>query len=355
MILTRLQAARLRNIDAVCIELGREDNYFLGPNGAGKTSILEAVYFLGRGRSFRTHRSAGLVQDGSQQFEVVGHTSWAGHEVVLGVRSGSGGTEARIGGAPAGSLAELAERLPVQVIDPETHKLVEEGPGHRRRFLDWGVFQTAHGFLGSWRNHQRALRQRNAALRQGAAPEQLEHWDRELIVAAQQITALREAYVVRLQQHARTTVQALLRLPVALEYARGWPADQELEAALAGSQARDRETGRTHYGPHRADLRIRVERRLARGRVSRGQQKLLAAALVLAQLELLREATGRRGILLLDDPAAELDPASLERLLARTAEMGVQRLITGLDEHGLAPGSDAKRFAIKAGRVSELV
>ena len=76
---------------------------------------------------------------------------------------------------------------------------------------------------------------------------------------------------------------------------------------------------------------------------------------MLAQLELLREATGKRGILLLDDPAAELDPMGLGRLLARTTEMGVQRLITGLDEHGLLPGSDARRFAIKAGRVSELV
>lgn len=355
MILSRIEISRLRNIDAAAAELGREDNYFLGPNGAGKTSILEAVYFLGRGRSFRTHRAQALVQDGSQQFAIVGHTTWADHDVVLGLRSGAGGTEARIGGAAAGSLAELAERLPVQVIDPETHKLVEEGPGYRRRFLDWGVFQTTSGFLGAWRAYQRALKQRNAALRQGAPQAELANWDRELIVAAQQITTLRGDYTDSLQRHARITAQALLQAPVTLDYARGWPAEISLQEALAASASRDRETGRTNVGPHRADLKIRVDRRAARGRVSRGQQKLLAAALVLAQLELLREATGRRGVLLLDDPAAELDTHSLKRLLERTAEMGVQRLITGLDDGGLNPGRDAKRFSVKAGRVSELV
>lgn len=355
MAIKSLKISDFRCIEVAEVALGAEDNYFFGPNGAGKTSILEAAYFLGRGRSFRTHRPGRLVREGQQRFGVVGHVDWSGHDVVLGVGGSSAGVTARIGGEAAPGLAGLAERLAVQVIDPEVHKLVEEGPAHRRRFLDWGVFHVKPGFIGAWRRHQRALKQRNAALRQGLAAERVTAWDGELIVAAQQITAFREEYTEALQLRAADTAEALLGAPVHLDYVRGWPGGIGLEEALADGLGRDRQQGRTHAGPQRADLKIRFDDRLARDRVSRGQQKLLAAALVLAQLDLLREATGHRGVLLLDDPAAELDASSLRALLNRVANMGVQRLITGLDENGLSPGDGARRFRVSAGRVSQMV
>lgn len=355
MALKTLQITNFRCIESAELQLCDQDNYFLGPNGAGKTSILEAAFFLGRGRSFRTHRPGRLVREGCAAFGVVGHVAWSGHDVVLGVGGSAAGVEARVGGAPAPSLAGLAERLAVQVIDPEVHKLVEEGPAHRRRFLDWGVFHVEQGFIGAWRRYRRALKQRNAALRQGLAAGRITAWDGELIAAAQQITAQREEYTAALQARAAGAAEALLGAPVQLEYARGWPAGPGLGDALAQNLDRDRQHGRTHAGPHRGDLKIRFDERLARDRVSRGQQKLLAAALVLAQLELLRDATGHRGVLLLDDPAAELDASSLHALLSRVANMGIQRLITGLDERGLEPAAGAMRFQVSAGRVSEMV
>ena len=84
------------------------------------------------------------------------------------MRFGRTGIEARFAGRPVGSLAELATVLPVQVIDPEVHRLVEGGPQERRRYLDWGVFHVEPNFLEHWRRYQRALRQRNAALRPGS-------------------------------------------------------------------------------------------------------------------------------------------------------------------------------------------
>lgn len=355
MALKTLKISDFRCLAGTEVSLSEGDNYFFGPNGAGKTSILEAAYFLGRGRSFRTHQNARLIRDGAERFEIVGHVSWADIDVVLGVRGARGVTEVRVGGAPAASLAALAERLAVQVIDPEVHKLVEEGPGHRRRFLDWGVFHVKHGFLEAWRRHQRALRQRNAALRQSQPALRVASWDAELLAAAQQITAMRKEYSAELEARATEATLALLGAPLSLDYARGWPADQSLDEAMAASLARDRERGRTHLGPQRADLKIRLGGRAARDRVSRGQQKLLASALVLAQLDILRDHTGRSGVLLLDDPAAELDAGALERLLARISSMGVQRLVTGLDARGLAPEKGAARFSVDAGKVAEMI
>lgn len=353
MLLRELHITNLRCIEAARLELGPEDNYVFGPNGAGKTTILEGAYFLGRGRSFRTHRAHRLVRAGQGHFEVVGHVRWAKHDVVLGVRGAAGGLEARVGGRPAATLADLAERLPVQIIDPETHKLVEEGPGHRRRFIDWGVFHVKPRFLDAWRRYRRALKQRNAALRQaGPSPDA---WNPELFAAAQQITEMRTAYAKKLAPSLAATAQDLLQQPVSIEYFPGWPAGTDLPSATAANAERDRLRGSTQAGPHRADLKIRLGSGLARDRVSRGQQKLLAAALILAQLEVLREATGHGGLLLLDDPAAELDAAALGRLMGRVGGMGVQRIVTGLDSGGLPVSARAQSFGVSAGKVVKLV
>ena len=353
--LAQLKVQNFRCLANVAVGLHPTQNHFVGPNGAGKTSLLEAVFFLGRGRSFRTHRASRLIRDGAKAFEVVGHVGWGGHEVVLGVRGAALGVEARVGGAPAQTLAELAERLPVQIIDPEVHKLVEDGPGHRRRYLDWGVFHVKQGFLPAWRRYRRALKQRNAALRQNQPVAAISSWNAEFIEAAHQITHMRETYVEMLAEPAGAIARDLLGDAIELEYTPGWPAGGTLEGALSAAMQRDRERGNTQAGPHRADLKIRVRGRLARDRVSRGQQKMLSAALILAQLEVLQAATSRAGILLLDDPAAELDEIGLGRLLERISAMPVQRLITGLDGRTLPFTEDVRRFRITQGEVSELV
>lgn len=353
--LSQLRIRDFRCLADVGVELHPTENYFIGPNGAGKTSLLEAAFFLGRGRSFRTHRAGRLVREGTEAFEVVGHAGWAGHDVVLGVRGTAKGVEARVGGAGAPTLAALAERLPVQVIDPEVHKLVEEGPGHRRRFVDWGAFHVKQGFLTAWRKYRRALKQRNAALRQNQPPAVVASWDAELSDAARRVTDMRREYIESLSQPAAEIAQELLGEPAELSYLPGWPQDSTFEEALSSSLARDREKGATQPGPHRADLKIRLGGRLARDRVSRGQQKMLAAALILAQLEMLQAATEAPGVLLLDDPAAELDRKGLGRLLERISGMRVQRLITGLDERGLLPQQGAARFRVAGGEVSEMV
>ncbi len=353
--LAHLEIRDFRCLAEVRADLHPTENYFIGPNGAGKTSLLEAAFFLGRGRSFRTHRTGRLVREGAEAFEVVGHAGWAGHDVVLGVRGSAKGVEARVGGAAAPTLAALAERLPVQVIDPDVHKLVEEGPGHRRRFVDWGVFHVKQGFLIAWRRYRRALKQRNAALRQNQPPAAIATWDAELTDAAHRVTGLRSAYIQSLSEPAAAIALELLGEPVELSYHPGWPVDTTFEEALEASLARDREKGATQPGPHRADLKIRLGGRIARDHVSRGQQKMLAAALILAQLEVLQAATNAPGVLLLDDPAAELDRKALRRLLQRVSTMQVQRLITGLDDRGLLPQQDAARFQVTRGRVSEMV
>ena len=167
MSLAELRIENLRCIESAALEFSPELNLIAGENGAGKTSILEAIFLLGRGRSFRTRSTERLIRHHQPKLTVFGRTDdsppkRAGVEVAA-----DGGTRARIDGANALSLLELTGVLPVQAIDPEIHKLVDQGPERRRRWLDWLVFHVEPTFGLHWARYNRALKQRNAALRAG--------------------------------------------------------------------------------------------------------------------------------------------------------------------------------------------
>ena len=331
MALERLEVENVRCIEAASLELDSQRNLVFGPNGSGKTSLLESIYFLGRARSFRPVRNDALIRGGTQRLVTAGHVAKGARTSVLGVAFDSSGLEARFDGRPVTGAAELATIFPVQAIDPALHQLVEEGPQHRRRYLDWGVFHVERPFVAAWQRFQRALRQRNAALRCHASDALVRAWDIELIEAGNHVADARRRYVDLLNPQVNTMGLRLLEESIRLRLAPGWAQERSLAEALQRSWARDRERGVTHVGPQRADIQVQVGGEAARGRVSRGQQKMVAAAMLLGQLRCNLDRGAGPVALLVDDPAAELDPESLDRLLTAILELPVQLFVTALD------------------------
>jgi DNA replication and repair protein RecF len=326
-----------------------------GPNGAGKSSILEAIYLLGRGRSFRTTHAAHLVHSGSTSARAIGTVLKDARTLPVGVELEGDRVYARIGGRPADTLAELSTVLPVQVIEPGIHKLIEEGPLHRRRFLDWGVFHVEPGYLRDWQRFHRAVRQRNAALRSSAPDEIVDPWDDEVATSGEAVARARASYVEVLRPYLLAATEALLGETITVGYSPGWSAEESLAKSLARGRERDRQRGTTMVGPHRSDLSIRRLAAPARQTVSRGQQKLLAAALVLGQLKYHAETQDLRVTLLLDDPAAELDSHRMERLVAQVRQLPVQLVITALQDDFRALGAAGRLFHVEPGGKVRLV
>jgi DNA replication and repair protein RecF len=351
MPLSWFRAEQFRCLATVELELDPVANVFVGPNASGKTSLLEAAFFLGRGRSFRSRRLDALIRRGHDAFVLAGRSAGGVAPVMLGVRARRHGTEWEAGGAPASGVAELAELFPAQVIDPEIHKLLEEGPGRRRRFLDWGVFHVEPSFLATWRRYHQALRQRNAALKQDRGDRDLAAWEQELSVSGEELVRQRASYVARLAGPLQTIGMALLGDPITLTHSRGWDPDRPLIEALEGGRERDRRYGATQAGPHRGDVTVEVAGRAAKDHVSRGQQKLVAAALMLAQLRIQEQERPGRSALLLDDPAAELDRENLARLMAEVRSIPAQLWVTSLraDIPGLP--EQARMFHVERGAI----
>ncbi|NND54331.1 MAG: DNA replication/repair protein RecF [Gammaproteobacteria bacterium] len=352
MTLGVFKASGFRCLESVSLDPDPHLNLIAGANASGKTSLLEAIYYLGRGRSFRASGNRELIRTGSSQFTLYGEISGGDRAHKAGIEVESGSRRVRVDGANA-TGADLAAILPVQAIDPEIHNLVQGGPEYRRRFLDWGVFHVKHSFLGEWRRFQQALRQRNAALRAGEPDSAVQVWDSELAEGGEAVNQLRESFFEAYIQLLSSIINEKLPFDAKCSYRRGWKADTSLYAALQESLARDRAMGSTQVGPHRADLALEVHDRRARYRVSRGQQKLLAATMVIAQVRLIAGEGSDDLVLLVDDPAAELDRDNRARLFALLQDVPAQMFVTALEAEDLPWADSGRMFHVNQGALKQ--
>lgn len=334
MLLKKISVRNFRCFEAATLELDAELNWIIGQNASGKTSLLEALFFLGHGRSFRSNRPDRLIQEGADSFELVAWLSSQQREQVLGIRRDKDGTLARLGGQTLKGMAQAAQALPVVVLDSGMSELVTGGPGERRRWLDWGVFHVEQDFLPAWREYQQALRQRNEGLKAGLGERSLSPWTQAVAKAGDRLAALRRGYFQALLpvigeylHRAIPTVQleATLR--------QGWAEDENLLESLERHVQKDREFGNTRRGPHRADIQLKVGGLPAEERLSRGQQKMLAGALWLAQVQVFTRRTGQQPLLLVDDLAAELDGEHLERFLELLKRQQAQLVLTAIADN----------------------
>ncbi|HWY25483.1 MAG TPA: DNA replication and repair protein RecF, partial [Nevskia sp.] len=325
MLITRLEARDFRLFGELALDAHPQFNLVIGDNGAGKTSLLESLHVLGRGASWRVLPSQ-LVRDGAHAWQVRGRVDegTGAPAELLRVTWKDRETSIELGQAALG-LSELVRRVPLQILDPGMHRMLEEGPGIRRRFLDWGVFHVEHSFMPVWRRTRRALSQRNAVLREGGAAQLLAPWDRELAESAEQLSALRCAHAAEVETRSQRLLQRLLPGESwQLRYAQGWDAERPYLEVLEANLERDRRHGLTSSGPQRAELGFYTSHagedghgpKAVKGRISRGQQKLLVAAFVLAQCWIVAERGGQLPVLLLDDFSAELSAEFQVRLLA---------------------------------------
>ena len=169
MPLKRLSVTGVRNLQPVTLQPSPRINIVYGANGSGKSSLLEAIHLLGLARSFRSTRLQPVIQHGQDACTVFAEVlQISGITNSLGItRNKQADYQIRIDGQSVRSLAELAETLPLQIINPDSFRLLEGAPKQRRQYLDWGVFHVEHQFLPAWQRLQKSLKQRNSLLRRG--------------------------------------------------------------------------------------------------------------------------------------------------------------------------------------------
>ncbi|KAB7624233.1 DNA replication/repair protein RecF [Alkalilimnicola sp. S0819] len=356
MSLQSLHVQDFRNLARVDLEFGRL-NIVAGPNAAGKTSLLEAIYYLARARSFRSARPEQLLRTGAQQLLVRGEVALrSGRRVKAGILRAERQTEVHLNGARVRNLSELAQYFPVEVINGESQRLLQDGPPVRRSFMNWGMFHVEHNYQSLWQRYDRALRQRNAALRVGDM-RQARAWEPEMAEVGEALADLREKFCTALWQQAAPYLDEWLAgCDMALQHRPGWDRRMGLGEALAQGRGRDLELRYTVRGPQRGDLWLRSAGVEAQHRLSRGQQKLAVVALKLALAGLQASTAPALPILLVDDLPAELDTQRREQVLQALLACGSQCFVTCVDADELKLDADEVRmFHVEHGQYRKVL
>ena len=347
--MTELKVRNLRALEDIDLSPDGRVNLITGHNGAGKTTVLEAIYLLSRGRSFRGSDLRQLVAHGKLAAAIGGTVVVGKAGRRLGLTISGRSARARLDGADGARRPEIARLLPVLNLDARLMDLVDRGPERRRLLLNWVTFHVEPGFNAAWRRFRRTLRQRNASLRQGAAAKAVAAWDGEFCRAALEMEALRKAVAGRLRPRFAKTAARLTGMRADWDYHPGWPREDSLEEILRAGLDGDRRQGNTRFGPQRADLVLRLESRRARYIASRGQQKLLASSLMLAAAEVLDAEGANRPVLLVDEPLVELDADHGQELLRAFVERDAQIFIAAVDTAPFRQLMEAPEIRLKEG------
>lgn len=356
MWLQRLEVNGFRCINEAVLELSPGINVIHGRNGSGKTSLLEAVYLLGTGRSFRAREPDQAIQEGRAELLVRGVVASAGTTSAIALRREKGRTAIRRDGLSLRSAAELSRALPVSLVTPDTHVEMLASPRARRRWLDLTLFHVKPGFLELWKRYMKGVKHRNALLRRHSGLEALRAWDQALARVGEELHLMRQQVFEDLSAES----VALLRLAFPagaseLRYQRGWSAESSLAEALAKGIEVDSTLGSTRAGPHRADVQFAQAGHPIAQRLSRGQLKLWIGALMLTQALVIAQAAGSTPVLLVDDLVSDLDSEARGQLLAQLARSGCQLLVTTTDPGTLDIPGDLPLavFHVKQGDVQQ--
>jgi len=362
MAISLLKIKNFRNIaDADISPASRGLNIISGLNGSGKTSLLEAIFYLGHNRSFRTSTASRVIRHQSSQFslysQVVGD---GGINIPVGMeRYTDGRYKLKLNDGDAVSASKLTQLIPIRVINSQSHSLLESGPSFRRKFIDWGLFYNEAGFVPVWKQYERGLKQRNMALKARCSRSEYDAWTYELSKSSSELTDMRKSYLNKLSEQVLAYVRQLLEIrDVKLVYSQGWDKGRQFSEVLHEHYWDEIRAGVTQFGPHRADFDILVDGVSAQHYLSRGQQKLLICAMILAQGALLASETNKALTYLIDDLPAELDDKSRNKLLSLLLQQDTQIFITSIEHETIFEAMNQENraalnvFHVEHGKIS---
>lgn len=356
--LSQIHIQQFRNILDAELFPSEGINFILGENGSGKTSLLEAIFVLAMGRSFRSRFLKNLVNYNHTRLTLFSRSL---DKTPIGLQYDlQSGLQIRLNNAPLKRLSDLAFHLPVQLIPANCHQFFELGPKYRRKMVDWGVFHVEHRFNYHWQSYKKALQQRNAAIKKHKSASEISLWDKPITEHGLIITEMRERYlnqlIVQFRPFFIKLCPELANYDFSLRYMRGWNKESELADYLKINLERDQALGYTRSGPHAADWSFRVNDDDPYELLSRGQQKLFFLSLCMAQIMILADQKQRKNtLLLIDDLSSELDWQHQQTVVNTLRELPVQSFIssTNTDLEALISEKNEKRFHVEHGMISE--
>jgi len=349
-----LQIKQFRNLASIEFSPGPRLNFFVGRNASGKTAILEAIFLLSRGKSFRTPRIQDVIQHDQKSLLVFSRIKHEQEGVIsTGIEKSYGQTTIKYNGNKIKTVSEQSRGVPVILINQDSQTLLTGGPKERRHWLDWAMFHVEPDYLDVWKVYMKSLRHRNMLLKRGVKKRELYRaWEQAMIESGRYLVEKRRAFLCGLEAALNPTVLQVFSRQVSVCMSSDWPENILENDAFSHSWEVDQKNGYTRQGAHNIDVRFLISDKNLAGFFSRGQIKLFICLLMIAQAKVLAEKTGVKPLLLLDDYRAELDEPACIFLLETLVAAETQALLTNTEEQNTINNKDLqKTFHVERGGI----
>jgi len=366
MYIKNLELKNFRNYESINIAFNEKVNIILGNNAQGKTNLVEAIYLSSFGKSFRTSSDYKLIKFGEKEtfIKVEAAKENFDTEVELLIKlKGSFSTEKFIKKDKKNitKVSDILSNILIVVFSPEDLKLVKEEPEKRRKFIDRELCQISLSYFDNLSNYKKSLLQRNTYLKEESIdPDLIDVWDIQLAKYGASVIKLREKYIEKISRYSAVIHSGITGGEEKLEIkydpnlsVQPTVSDQEARfyEALKMSFDSDLRNRSTQVGPHRDDVLFFVNGIDMRNFGSQGQQRTCALSLKLAELSLIKEDTGEKPILILDDVMSELDQTRQEFLIKTLRDNQLFITTTDLDQSILSSLEDASIFRVDSGKI----
>ncbi|THB65623.1 MAG: DNA replication and repair protein RecF [Gammaproteobacteria bacterium] len=330
--LVNLSMSGFRNFKDATLQPSSGFNILTGDVGAGKTSVLEAVYILSRNRSFRTGNLDKLISVKEPSFAIMADfKNENGFNGRLKLIRNKGKSEFYFNDEPIKKTALLSELIPSLYFGSNSQIIFTGSPSVRRKFIDWGVYHYGTEIKHAYSFFNRVLKQRNHTLKNHNVSRETKIWDEQVAEYGEKISQARKEYVDLLFEYTKDMTTSFFKnLRLSFKFNQGWPENKDLLSVLEQNITKDIKSGVTEYGPHRADIILKVNGENAAAYCSCGQQKILSFCLFMAQYKLACQNSNVNPIILIDDIQSELNHELSESALLEVKKLNSQVISTSL-------------------------
>jgi len=358
MYFKEIKLKNFRNYKELNLDFNKNLNLFLGNNAQGKTNLLESLFVMGLGKSFRTTKDQDMIGFGGDTARAVSLISDEdGDETKIDITYKQDGKIIMLNEAKLSRTVDLLENVYIVVFSPEDLKIVKEGPELRRRFLDRELCQIKPVYYSDLGNYKKVLRQRNILLRERNTDKNLYAvFDEALSDYGIRIVEERKKFTERLLLISKDIHSKVSegKEELKLEYETKTFSREEYNNLLKESFEKDLHRGFTGVGPHKDDLKIEINNTDIRSYGSQGQQRTAALSMKLAEIGLIKQETGKNAVLLLDDVLSELDRNRQRYLIDAMKDVQVFITATEIDSNVLSLLPKGNTYNINGGNVKIL-
>ncbi|MFZ3103042.1 MAG: DNA replication/repair protein RecF [Desulfitobacteriaceae bacterium] len=335
----KLNLKNFRNYENEKILLTSGNNIFFGLNGQGKTNILEGIYYLLTGKSYKAQRDQELIRWGQTDFHIFGEFNVAQRPIFLESHYVEKRKIIKINQVPCKKLSDYLGTINVIYFSPDDLFMIKGGPLERRRFLDFHIAQRRPSHISLINSYNKVIQQKGALLRTNISTnlkiDQLRLWNEQLLMIGEKIIKNRWELTERLNSVSHNIYTMLSNQKEKINLIYISIGQEKIEKAISKfselleeKMMLEIERQIILIGPHRDDLRITLNDKTARHYASQGQQRSIVLSLKLAELEIIREDKGEYPLLLLDDVLSELDSFRREYLIEFINSSSIQTLMT---------------------------